>query len=87
MEGILQRTITALSQDQNRRRQCCPESARKIDEFIRRVERLISLQEKFTLVRLAFSSAFVFPLISFGKKMDILKNEGKVMKKESTSSL
>lgn len=50
VEGILRRVITGLSQDQNRRRQCYPESAGKIDEFIKRVERLINLQEKFTLV-------------------------------------
>ncbi|CAG9529947.1 unnamed protein product [Cercopithifilaria johnstoni] len=60
VEGILQRVITALSQDQNRRRQCCPESGRKIDEFIRRVEKLINLQEKFTLrIRDVSGNSFV----------------------------
>ncbi|EFO18780.1 Zpr1-PA [Loa loa] len=49
VEGILRRVITGLSQDQNRRRQCDPESAGKIDEFIKRAQRLVDLQEKFTL--------------------------------------
>ncbi|KAL3984948.1 ZPR1 zinc-finger domain family protein [Acanthocheilonema viteae] len=60
VEGILQRVITGLSQDQSRRRQCYPESARKIDDFIKRVERLINLQEKFTLrIRDVSGNSFV----------------------------
>uniref|UniRef100_A0A0R3RJ70 Zinc finger protein ZPR1 n=1 Tax=Elaeophora elaphi TaxID=1147741 RepID=A0A0R3RJ70_9BILA len=60
VEGILQRVVTGLRQDQNRRRQCCPESARKIDEFIKRTERLIYSQEKFTLrIRDVSGNSFV----------------------------
>uniref|UniRef100_A0A8R1TWC2 Zinc finger ZPR1-type domain-containing protein n=1 Tax=Onchocerca volvulus TaxID=6282 RepID=A0A8R1TWC2_ONCVO len=60
VEGILQRVIAGLNQDQNRRRQSCPESAEKIDEFIKRVERLINLQEKFTLrIRDVSGNSFV----------------------------
>ncbi|MCP9262753.1 Zinc finger protein ZPR1 [Dirofilaria immitis] len=60
VEGILQRVITGLNQDQNRRRQSYPESAEKIDEFIKRVERLINLQEKFTLrIRDASGNSFI----------------------------
>uniref|UniRef100_A0A915PQZ4 Zinc finger ZPR1-type domain-containing protein n=1 Tax=Setaria digitata TaxID=48799 RepID=A0A915PQZ4_9BILA len=60
VEGILQRVITGLSQDQNQRRVCYPESAEKIDEFIKRIERLISQQEKFTLrIRDASGNSFI----------------------------
>ncbi|KAK6107463.1 ZPR1 zinc-finger domain family protein [Brugia pahangi] len=60
VEGILQRVISGLSQDQNRRRQCYPESAEKIDGFIKRVKRLIDLQGKFTLrIRDVSGNSFV----------------------------
>ncbi|VDM99415.1 unnamed protein product [Thelazia callipaeda] len=49
VEGIVRRVITGLSQDQDRRRQFDPENAEKISEFLKRMERLEKLEEKFTL--------------------------------------
>lgn len=50
MEGVLQRVIAGLNQDQDRRRENDLESAEKIDQFIKKVEHLLNLQEIFTLV-------------------------------------
>uniref|UniRef100_F1L0M8 Zinc finger protein ZPR1 n=1 Tax=Ascaris suum TaxID=6253 RepID=F1L0M8_ASCSU len=60
VEGILSRVHTGLEQDQGRRRQEDSQIADKIDQFIRRIERLITLEEKFTLkLRDASGNCFI----------------------------
>jgi len=49
LEGLLQRTISGLSQDQPVRRALHPEDAEKIDEYIERVEQLLTVAKPFEL--------------------------------------
>jgi len=49
LEGLLQRTITGLSQDQPIRRALHPDDAEKIDQYIERVEQLLSVSKPFEL--------------------------------------
>uniref|UniRef100_A0A914ZJY0 Zinc finger ZPR1-type domain-containing protein n=1 Tax=Parascaris univalens TaxID=6257 RepID=A0A914ZJY0_PARUN len=66
VEGILSRVRTGLEQDQGRRRQEDSQTAEKIDQFIRRIERLITLEEKFTLkLRDASGNCFIQNLNPF----------------------
>lgn len=63
IEGVLQRTKTALLQDQDARRLQDPEGAKQIDDFIIKLDSLIALERPFTLVRLALTkctSHFLF---------------------------
>lgn len=50
VEGILQRTVAGLKQDQPVRRVLDEEGANQIDEFCLKVEALNELKEPFTLV-------------------------------------
>ncbi|CAI4224783.1 unnamed protein product [Auanema sp. JU1783] len=49
VESILQRVQLGLAQEQDRRRELDPESAEKIDEFLKRLTKLSDLTEKWTL--------------------------------------
>jgi len=49
VEGVLQRTITGLAQDQPVRRHLHPEDAASIDAYIQRVEALLTVTTPFTL--------------------------------------
>ena len=49
LEGLLLRTISGLSQDQVVRRVLHPEDAEKIDEYIERVEQLLTVAKPFEL--------------------------------------
>ena len=49
VEGILQRTVAALEQDQPVRRHLDPEGAEQIDQFVSRIQRVLGLGEPFTL--------------------------------------
>ena len=51
VEGILQRTISGLEQDQPLRKALDPDSAEKIEEYIAKVRGLMELEEPFHLVR------------------------------------
>ncbi|KHN81309.1 Zinc finger protein ZPR1 -like protein [Toxocara canis] len=60
VEGVLSRVRAGLEQDQERRRQEEPEVAEKIDQFIKRIERLSTLKENFTLkLRDASGNCFI----------------------------
>lgn len=50
MEGVLDRTITGLSQDQEVRRVENPEAAEQIDTFIQKIKQLKELSTDFTVV-------------------------------------
>ena len=50
MEGIIDRVIAGLEQDQPVRRAMDPESSEKIDAFIQRLNETKSLKEPFTIV-------------------------------------
>ena len=49
VEGVLQRTVTALEQDQPVRRHLDPEGASQIDSFVARIQEVLSLEESFIL--------------------------------------
>lgn len=49
VEGILQRTIAALEQDQPVRRHMDPDGAEQIDKFVAKIQDTLSLHEPFTL--------------------------------------
>ena len=49
LEGLLQRTITGLSQDQPIRRALHPDDAEKIDQYIEKVEQLLTVAKPFEL--------------------------------------
>ena len=51
VEGILQRTISGLEQDQPLRKALDPDSAEKIEDYIAKVRGLMELEEPFHLVR------------------------------------
>lgn len=50
IEGILDRAVAGLEQDQPARRATDPEVAARIDEFIRKLQKLKDVEEEFTLV-------------------------------------
>lgn len=50
VEGILQRVMEGLKQDQDERRKVDPKNAEKIENFLARVESLLALKDTFTLV-------------------------------------
>lgn len=50
MEGLIDRSISGLEQDQEARREQHPEAAEQIDDFIRKLKELKELPEPFTLV-------------------------------------
>ena len=50
VEGIIERVVSGLSQDQGQRRIEHPEAAEKIDKFIARLEELKELKTPFTLI-------------------------------------
>lgn len=50
IEGILQRSIDGLKQDQPRRKEVCPDEAEKIDVFIEKLCALKSINEPFTII-------------------------------------
>jgi len=49
VEGVLQRTVTALEQDQPVRRHMDPEGAEQIDSFVCRIQEVLRLEQSFTL--------------------------------------
>ena len=49
VEGILQRTVAALEQDQPVRRHLDPEGAEQIDQFVSRIQNTLGLSHPFTL--------------------------------------
>lgn len=51
VEGVIDRSITGLEQDQPLRRIEHPDVAAQIDEFIQKLKQLKELKEPFTLVR------------------------------------
>ncbi len=51
LEGILQRTIAGLNQDQPVRRHIDPDGAQKIDDYVAKIEALLGLAEPFHVVR------------------------------------
>lgn len=52
IEGIIDRSITGLEQDQHLRKQEYPELAAQIDKFIEKLRGLKDLKEPFTIVRI-----------------------------------
>lgn len=50
VEGLLDRAVAGLEQDQPVRRACDPEVAEKIDEFIQKLRKLKEVENEFTLV-------------------------------------
>ncbi|KAF4081989.1 hypothetical protein AMELA_G00146560 [Ameiurus melas] len=50
IEGLLDRTVAGLEQDQPTRRATDPEVADKIDQFIQRLKKLKDVEEEFTLI-------------------------------------
>ncbi|XP_068170554.1 zinc finger protein ZPR1 [Antennarius striatus] len=50
IEGLLDRTVTGLEQDQPVRRALDPETADKINQFIQKLKKLKDVEEEFTLV-------------------------------------
>lgn len=51
MEGIIDRSIAGLEQDQQVRKQEYPELAAQIDSFVEKLKALKNLKEPFTIVR------------------------------------
>lgn len=62
VEGILSRSIAGLEQDQPVRRALDPESAEKIENFIKVLVDIKSLKSTFTLVSYPFNDAYSFYL-------------------------
>ncbi|CAD1477947.1 unnamed protein product [Heterotrigona itama] len=50
IEGIIERTINGLEQDQSERREKYPDAATQIDQFLERLRKLKSLKESFTMI-------------------------------------
>ncbi|CAL8336934.1 unnamed protein product [Merluccius merluccius] len=50
VEGLLDRAVAALEQDQAARRDACPDVAARIDQFVARLRRLKAARDPFTLV-------------------------------------
>ena len=50
VEGMLQRTISGLTQDQPVRRHMDPEGAKQIDEYVEKIENLLTVKEAFHIV-------------------------------------
>ncbi|XP_008211218.1 zinc finger protein ZPR1 [Nasonia vitripennis] len=50
IEGIINRSITGLEQDQNRRRKENPEAAEQIDQFINKLKALKEVAEPYTII-------------------------------------
>lgn len=50
VEGVIDRVVTGLNQDQVQRRQEHPEAAEQIDQFVKKLEALKELKEPFTLI-------------------------------------
>ncbi|KAK0131606.1 Zinc finger protein ZPR1 [Merluccius polli] len=50
VEGLLDRAVAALEQDQAARRDACPDVAARIEQFVARLRRLKAAQDPFTLV-------------------------------------
>ncbi|XP_058799910.1 zinc finger protein ZPR1 [Phymastichus coffea] len=50
VEGIIDRTITGLEQDQDHRREKNPEAAQQIDQFISKLKDLYSIKEPYTMI-------------------------------------
>lgn len=50
VEGIIDRSIRGLEQDQNIRRVDHPETAKQIDEFVQKLQSLKELTSPFTIV-------------------------------------
>lgn len=50
VEGLLDRTVAGLEQDQPARRAADPQVAEKLDEFIQKLKKLKGVEEEFTLV-------------------------------------
>ena len=50
IEGILQRTINGLLQDQPVRRHMAPEDAQKIDEYVDKVKEIMKVEKPFSMV-------------------------------------
>lgn len=50
IEGIIERTIVGLEQDQSKRRQKCPDAASQIDHFLEKIRKLKSLEKPFTII-------------------------------------
>lgn len=50
VEGLLDRAVSGLEQDQPARREADPEVAARIEEFIQKLQKLKEVQEEFTLV-------------------------------------
>ena len=52
VEGMLQRTISGLTQDQPVRQHMDPEGAKQIDAYVKKIEDLLTLKENFYVVSL-----------------------------------
>lgn len=50
IEGIIERTINGLEQDQSERREKYPDAATQIDQFLKKLRKLKSLAEPFTMI-------------------------------------
>lgn len=50
IEGIIDRIVTGLEQDQDRRRKENPETAEQIDQFINKLKALKDVEEPFTII-------------------------------------
>jgi zinc finger protein len=50
IEGIIDRIITGLSQDQEKRRLEHPEAAEQLDQFVKKLENLKTLEKPFTII-------------------------------------
>ncbi|XP_003488131.1 zinc finger protein ZPR1 [Bombus impatiens] len=50
IEGIIERTIVGLEQDQSARRQKYPDAASQIDHFLEKIRKLKSLEKPFTII-------------------------------------
>ena len=58
VEGMLQRTISGLTQDQPVRRHMDPEGAKQIDEYVEKIENLLTVKEAFHIVSLSYKFLF-----------------------------
>ena len=51
IEGVLKRTIMGLTQDQPVRKHMDPEGAKQIDDYVAKIESLLTLAQPFHVVR------------------------------------
>ena len=51
VEGVLKRTIAGLAQDQPVRKHLDPEGAKQIEEYVAKIEALLTLNQPFHVVR------------------------------------